>query len=46
MHEITHTLKHSKQAGMLLKLDLSKAFDKLNWDYIQQMLSAFGFNHT
>lgn len=45
-HEIIHTLKQSKQAGMLLKLDLSKAFDKLSWNYIQQMLNAFGFSQT
>ena len=31
---------------MLLKIDLSKAFDKLSWSYIHQMLSAFGFNPT
>eukprot|EP00253_Pinus_taeda_P010612 PITA_10612 len=43
-HEIIHSLKHSKQAGMILKLDLSKAFDKLNWIYIQKMLTAFGFS--
>eukprot|EP00253_Pinus_taeda_P002079 PITA_02079 len=42
-HEIIHSLKTTKQAGMLLKLDLSKAFDKLSWTYIQHMLSAFGF---
>eukprot|EP00253_Pinus_taeda_P027218 PITA_27218 len=42
-HEIIHSLKQSKQAGMLLKLDLSKAFDKLSWSYIQHMLKAFGF---
>ena len=42
-HEIIHSLKHSKQEGMLLKLDLSKAFDKLSWNYIHHMLTAFGF---
>ena len=30
--------------GMLLKLDLSKAFDKLSWDYMREMLLAFGFD--
>jgi len=28
---------------MLLKLDLSKAFDKLGWDYMRATLLAFGF---
>eukprot|EP00253_Pinus_taeda_P017843 PITA_17843 len=45
-HEIIHSLKLSRQAGMLLKLDLSKAFDKLSWSYIQHMLIAFGFCHS
>jgi hypothetical protein len=33
-HEVIHSLKTSKTPGMLLKLDLSKAFDKLNWHYM------------
>eukprot|EP00253_Pinus_taeda_P021027 PITA_21027 len=45
-HEIIHSLKQSKQAGMLLKLNLSKAFDKLSRSYIQHMLKAFGFCST
>eukprot|EP00253_Pinus_taeda_P003415 PITA_03415 len=42
-HEIIHSLKHSKKPGMLLKIDLSKAFDSISWDYIKKILSAFGF---
>eukprot|EP00253_Pinus_taeda_P020461 PITA_20461 len=42
-HEIIHSLKHSKKPGMLLKIDLSKAFDSISWDYIKKTLSAFGF---
>eukprot|EP00253_Pinus_taeda_P004859 PITA_04859 len=42
-HEIIHSLKHSKKPGMLLKIDLSKAFDSISWDYMQKFLSAFGF---
>lgn len=43
-HEIIHSLKQSKKSGMLLKIDLSKAFDSLIWKYIQKMLLAIGFS--
>ena len=42
-HEITHSLKNSKTPGMLLKLNFSKDFDKLSWDFIERTLLAFGF---
>eukprot|EP00253_Pinus_taeda_P023191 PITA_23191 len=42
-HEIIHSLKQTKKPGMLLKIDLSKAFDSISWDYIQKNLRAFGF---
>jgi len=42
-HEIIHSLKQTKNPSMLLKLDLSKAFDSISWDYIQKILTAFGF---
>jgi len=29
---------------MILKLDLSKAFDKIGWTYMKQMLNAYGFS--
>jgi len=45
-NEVIHSLKLLKNPGMILKLDLSKAFDKLSWNYIHQMLLAFGFNVT
>jgi hypothetical protein len=31
---------------MLLKLDLSKAFDKLSWEYMRTILIAFGFDQN
>eukprot|EP00253_Pinus_taeda_P015835 PITA_15835 len=42
-HEIIHSLKQSKKPGMLLKIDLSKAFDSISWEYMQKILKAFGF---
>eukprot|EP00253_Pinus_taeda_P023386 PITA_23386 len=44
--EVIHSLKILKKPSMIMKLDLSKAFDKLSWEYIHQMLLAFGFNAT
>jgi hypothetical protein len=43
VHDIIHSLKSTRTPGMLLKLDLSKAFDKLIWHYIKEVLTAFGF---
>jgi hypothetical protein len=43
-HEIIHSLKSTHTPGMLLKLDLSKYFDKLRWKYMKALLSYFGFN--
>jgi hypothetical protein len=45
-HEVIHSLQKTKMPGMLLKLDLSKAFDKLSWEYLRAMLLAFGFDQT
>ena len=43
VHETIHSLKQSKTPGMLLKLDLSKAYDKLNWNFLEGILRSFGF---
>ena len=45
-HEVVHTLTSKKQAGMIMQLDISKAYDKVNWIYIKKVLSAFGFDHN
>jgi hypothetical protein len=34
-----------KTPYMLIKLDMSKDFDKLRWKHIKQILKAFGFHH-
>jgi hypothetical protein len=43
-HEVIHSLHSTKTPGMLLKLDLSKDFDKLSWNYLRSSLLAIGFD--
>ncbi|KAG8365371.1 hypothetical protein BUALT_Bualt18G0097700 [Buddleja alternifolia] len=43
--EMVHTLRHTKhrKGGMILKIDLEKAYDKVNWAFLRQTLIFFGF---
>eukprot|EP00253_Pinus_taeda_P008423 PITA_08423 len=45
-HEVVHSLKSNKQAGMIIQLDLAKAYEKLSWSYIRAVLEAYGFDHN
>jgi len=29
-----------------MQLDISKAYDKVNWTYIKKMMISFGFDHN
>eukprot|EP00253_Pinus_taeda_P013455 PITA_13455 len=44
--EMIHSLHSRKEVGMLMQLDLSKAYDKVNWKYLEVVLRAFGFCRT
>ena len=35
LHETIHELHRKKQDGVILKLDFEKAYDKLQWPFIQ-----------
>eukprot|EP00253_Pinus_taeda_P034809 PITA_34809 len=41
--ELIHTLQSKKKKGMILKIDLSKAFDRANWLYLRLLLTHLGF---
>ena len=45
VHEVIHSLEASKREGMFLKLDLSKAYDRVDWDFLENVLYAFGFDN-
>lgn len=40
--EIIH--RTTKRPGMLIKLDLSKAYDRISWSFLFQMHNAYGFS--
>ena len=44
LHETIHKLHHKKKDGPILKLDLEKAYDKVNWSFLQQTLRLKGFS--
>jgi len=45
-HEIMHKFKkvNGKTTWVTLKLDMEKAYDRLEWDYIQKCLQEYGFH--
>jgi hypothetical protein len=46
LHETIHELHKRKQDGVILRLDFEKAYDKLKWPFIQQVLRLKGFSPT
>lgn len=42
---IVHYMQKSKRkkGDMVLKLDLEKAYDRVDWDFLRQTLQVFGF---
>jgi hypothetical protein len=46
-YEMTHFLKNKRQGNngyLALKLDMRKTYDRVEWDFVEAMLSKFGCN--
>lgn len=45
-HETMHWANHSKQPTVFLKLDFSKAYDKVSWDFLFKAMEKIGVDRT
>lgn len=48
-YEVLHSMKISKaknNGSMAIKLDMSKAYDRLEWNFIRAVMEKLGFNAT
>lgn len=43
IHEIIHELQRTKSTGIILKLDFAKAYDKVQWSFLEEVLKKKKF---
>ena len=43
VYDTLHCMKHKNLVGMILLIDLKKAFDSLEWDYLKLVLKGYNF---
>nr|GFC29008.1 RNA-directed DNA polymerase, eukaryota, reverse transcriptase zinc-binding domain protein [Tanacetum cinerariifolium] len=46
LNEILHWCKRKKKQAMFFKVDFVKAYDSVRWNYLLDVLEAFGFGQT
>jgi len=43
LHEVLHELSRSKKKGLVLKIDFEKAYDRVHWSFLEQVMVGRGF---
>ena len=46
LHEILHETKRNNEVGIVLKLDFEKAYDKVSWAFLLDVLKLSGCSNT
>ena len=46
LHETLHSLKMQKEEGIILKLDFEKAYDRVSWTFLEEVLATRNFSPT
>ncbi|GJW95508.1 RNA-directed DNA polymerase, eukaryota [Tanacetum coccineum] len=46
LNEVLNWCKRKKKQAMFFKVDFAKAYDSVRWDYLLDVLQAFGFGHN
>lgn len=43
LHEVIHTLSKGNNQGMILKIDFEKAYDRVRWDFLEEVMQGKNF---
>ena len=43
LHEVIHELKTKKKGGLIMKIDFEKAYDKVRWDFLEEVMRRKAF---
>lgn len=43
LHEVIHSLRNDRRKGMIFKIDFEKAYDRVRWDFLEEVLHGKGF---
>lgn len=43
LHEVIHELRSKRKKGLILKIDFEKAYDRVRWDFLEEVMKGKGF---
>jgi hypothetical protein len=43
LHEVLHEVHRSKARSLIMKIDFEKAYDRVRWDFLEQVMGEKGF---